>query len=169
LLCYHAAVKGFSDTLRRDAWLNTICASPLWSRRLRRRFLAWAGVQVAPSAAISPRCFFGGANVSIGANTSVNWGCFFDNKALVTIGNDCLIGMGVYFVTSHHEGASVVGRSIIVGDGCWIGARSVILPGVRIAPGCVVGAGSVVTRDLEPGKYAGNPARPITTSPSVVR
>jgi len=169
LFCYHEAVKVLSDTLRRDAWMNTICACPLWSPWLRRRFLAWAGLQVAPSARINPRCFFGGANVSIGANTFVNWGCFFDNNGSITIGNDCLIGMGVYFVTSHHEGHSVIGKPIIVGDGCWIGARCIILPGVRIAPGCVVGAGSVVTSELEPGKYAGNPARLITTSSSVVR
>jgi maltose O-acetyltransferase len=41
-----------------------------------------------------------------------------------------------------------VANSIEIGDGCWIGARSIILGGVRIGEGSVVAAGSVVTRDV---------------------
>jgi len=49
-----------------------------------------------------------------------------------------------------------------IGRNSWIGMGSVVLPGVRIGEGCVVGAGSVVTRDLEDFTVAvGNPARAI--------
>lgn len=51
---------------------------------------------------------------------------------------------------------------IIIEDDVWIGANSVILPGVTIKKGAVVGAGSVVTKDVP--SYAvvcGNPARVI--------
>ena len=49
-----------------------------------------------------------------------------------------------------------------IGENCFIGARSIILPGLKIGDGCIVGAGSVVTRDV-PGKcaVAGNPAKII--------
>jgi acetyltransferase-like isoleucine patch superfamily enzyme len=49
-----------------------------------------------------------------------------------------------------------------IGKNCFIGARSIILPGLRISDGCIVGAGSVVTKDV-PAKcaVAGNPARII--------
>lgn len=50
----------------------------------------------------------------------------------------------------------------IIGDGVWIGMRSIILPGVKIGEGVVIAAGSVVTKDVEP--YAivgGNPAKLI--------
>lgn len=49
-----------------------------------------------------------------------------------------------------------------LGDGCWIGMRAMLMPGVTIGEGAVVAAGSIVTADVEP--YAivgGNPARLI--------
>jgi acetyltransferase-like isoleucine patch superfamily enzyme len=49
-----------------------------------------------------------------------------------------------------------------IGRNCFIGARSVILPGVRIADDCVIAAGSIVTKDVPARSLvAGNPARVI--------
>lgn len=47
-----------------------------------------------------------------------------------------------------------------IGKYCFIGGRSLILPGVEIGDGCVVGAGSVVTKSVPAGcVVAGNPAQ----------
>jgi acetyltransferase-like isoleucine patch superfamily enzyme len=47
-----------------------------------------------------------------------------------------------------------------IGKHCFIGGRSLILPGVEIGDHCIVGAGSVVTKSVPPGCIvAGNPAR----------
>lgn len=49
-----------------------------------------------------------------------------------------------------------------LGDGCWIGMRAMLMPGVSIGEGAIVAAGSIVTRDVEPyATVGGNPARPI--------
>jgi len=51
---------------------------------------------------------------------------------------------------------------ITIGDGCWIGANSVITAGVTIGKYCVIGAGSVVTKDVpDYSMAAGSPARVI--------
>lgn len=51
---------------------------------------------------------------------------------------------------------------IVIKDDAWIGAGSIILPGVTIGEGAVVGAGAVVTKDVPPYTVVvGVPARPI--------
>ena len=50
--------------------------------------------------------------------------------------------------------------------GARIGARSIIMPGVRIGREAFIGAGSLVTKDCEPfGMYVGRPARKIGEVP----
>jgi acetyltransferase-like isoleucine patch superfamily enzyme len=57
--------------------------------------------------------------------------------------------------------AGTTRTGIVVGDGCWLGAGSIILDGVELGAGCVVGAGAVVTRSYPAGTVlTGVPARP---------
>lgn len=53
-------------------------------------------------------------------------------------------------------------KPVVIGNDCWLGANVVVCPGVTIGDGCVIGAGSVVTRDVPPMSFAaGNPCRVI--------
>lgn len=55
-------------------------------------------------------------------------------------------------------------RRVVVEDDVWIGARVIVLAGVRIGRGSVLGAGAVVARDVPPlSVVVGNPARVIRT------
>jgi acetyltransferase-like isoleucine patch superfamily enzyme len=57
-----------------------------------------------------------------------------------------------------------------IGQNCFIGAESIILPGVSIGDNCVVAAGSVVTRDVSAGSVVGgNPAKVIRSDIAVGR
>lgn len=51
---------------------------------------------------------------------------------------------------------------IRVGNDVWFGAGVQVMPGVTVGDGCVIGAGSVVTHDIPAGSVAvGNPCRVI--------
>jgi maltose O-acetyltransferase len=153
------------NRLRRDLVMNGVVAWPIWSRRIRAVLLRLQGLDVG-RAGISPNCFFGGPGISVGDRTFVNYGCFFDGAAEISIGNDCAIGMGAMILTStHHIGdeARRAGRAkaapVRIGNGVWLGARAVVLPGTEIQDGCVIAAGAVISGRCEGnGLYRGNPA-----------
>lgn len=147
---------------------------PVWLRIL---LLLAAGARVW-GAGIYSGCHFGGKDIRMGIGTFVNRGVLFDGTAPITLGRQVAVGHGVKFITSTHDigpedgrGGRVRNLPITVGDGSWIGAGAIVLPGVTVGPGCIVGAGAVVTRDCEPnGLYAGNPARRVRDLPvGVVR
>jgi acetyltransferase-like isoleucine patch superfamily enzyme len=113
-----------------------------------------------------------GAQIIIGDNTRMSGTCIHAYK-MVAIGRNCLIaGNTQIFDCSAHDlcfpdveqrihtpGSA---KEILIEDNVWIGANSIVLPGVKIGFGSVIGAGSVVTKNIPPFALAGgNPARVI--------
>ncbi|MGX6508892.1 DapH/DapD/GlmU-related protein [Rhodococcus sp. SJ-2] len=138
----------------RDIVLNSVIASTIVPRPVRWRLLRMVGFDIECSV-ISPDVWFGSRRVSVGQGTFINYGCRFNTSAHIAIGRKCDIGMDVLFVTSTHElggperrAGSASAKKIIVGDGVWIGARAVLLPGVTVGNGSIIGAGAVVTTDV---------------------
>ena len=168
-----AGIARRMDLVFRDLVVNGLGGWPVWPGAVRRMIYRAYGMEI-QTGGISPGCFFGSPRIAIGSGTTVNYRCFFDSLAAIRIGRDCAIGMEVLFCTSTHElgpserrAGPPTGLPITVGDGCWVGGRVVILPGVTIANGCVVAGGSVVTRDCSSnGLYAGVPARRVRDLPS---
>lgn len=105
--------------------------------------------------------------LTLGPKTFLSYGCHIENREPVHIGAGCAIANQVSILTSTHEigpqdgrAGAYSGQPVTIEDGCWIGARATILPGVTIGKGCVIGAGAVVTRDCPPNDvYVGVPAR----------
>ncbi len=108
-----------------------------------------------------------GYNIQLGEAFFANHHCVMLDAAPIQIGNRVLLGPAVHlYTTTHPLDAAERARGqqwvapISIGDDCWIGGNSVIMPGVSIGARTVVGAGSVVTHSLPAGVVAlGNPCR----------
>lgn len=106
--------------------------------------------------------------LKLGKNVYLNDSVFIDNEFpwLVTIGDDSILSVNVIIVchdasSARHTGHHKIGR-VTIGCGTFIGAGTVILPGVSIGNNVIVGAGSVVTNDIPDNCVAvGNPAHVI--------
>lgn len=110
-------------------------------------------------------------NIEVGSGTSIERGNFFMSEGGIAIGRDVLIAPYCKLITHQHTFAELnmpiydqpmEYRRILIEDGAWLGAGTIVLPGVSIGKGAVVGAGSVVTQSIPALEiWAGNPARKI--------
>ena len=88
-----------------------------------------------------------------------SWGGMdFQYPGLITIGNEVTIASGCR-ILAHDASVGYLTRStrvgvVEIGDHCFIGADTTILPNVRIGEWSIVGAGSVVTKDIPPHSVA---------------
>lgn len=106
-------------------------------------------------------------NVSIGDYVTCGGRVFIDGSGSVTIGDNVMLAYGVVITTATHDPAAermndiTISMPVVIGNNVWIGARAIILPGVKLADGTVIGAGSVVTKShTEAGTIiVGNPAK----------
>lgn len=90
----------------------------------------------------------------VGDNCNIYSDLITGEPYLISIGNNVTISNNVQFITHDNsickiipDKSDVVGE-IKIGNNCFIGARTVILPGVSVADNTIVGAGSVVTKSI---------------------
>jgi maltose O-acetyltransferase len=146
--------------------VNVLAATPWLVGEQRMRLYRKGGIDP-NTTEIRPGCWFSSDQVTFGPDGMINRGCKFENREPISIGARCYFGPDVLVLTSTHDlgqsrqrAGEYAGQMVTIGDGCWIGARATILPGVRVASGCVVAAGAVVAEDTDPnGLYGGVPAR----------
>jgi maltose O-acetyltransferase len=119
-----------------------------------------------------------GVNVHIGATSFVNANCVFLDSAEIRIGANALIAPAVQLLTATHPPRAADrivpmaerdprrspyrthARPISIGDDVWIGAGTIVLPGVTIGDGVTIGAMSLVTSDVPSHSLAfGQPCR----------
>lgn len=120
-------------------------------------------------ARISSHTFIGDyKNLFLHYNSEINSGCFIVAKDKIEIGENSTIAYGVTILTSANPNGPKNSLSklypkmtapVIIGNDVWVGAKSIILPGVKIGDFSIIAAGSVVVKDVPSGVLvAGNPA-----------
>lgn len=108
-----------------------------------------------------------GTNVHVGDNFYANFNLVIVDDIEVYIGDNVMIAPNVTISPTGHPvdpETRTTGKQfsipVTIEDNVWIGASSVILPGVKIGRNSVIGAGSVVTKDVPENVVAvGNPCR----------
>jgi putative colanic acid biosynthesis acetyltransferase WcaF len=90
--------------------------------------------------------------------------CVIENLNQVIIGRNVCISQGASLITGNHNYSernfSLITKPIILEDGVWICANSIVCPGVVAKSHSILCIGSVANKDLEPFSiYKGNPAR----------
>jgi len=110
-------------------------------------------------------------NVNLGSYTYVSYDSILSNVKIArfcSIGPNVLIGGGMHptkkFVSTHPSFYSMRNQSpiqfggifnfietseVIIGNDVWIGAKAIILDGVKIGDGAIIGVGAVVTKNVD--------------------
>jgi len=101
--------------------------------------------------------------LKIGEHVWIGEKAWIDNLDEVVIGSHCCISQGAMLLCGNHNYRKktfdlMTGR-IILEDGVWIGAFSIVSPGITCGTHSVLAVNSVASIDMEPYYiYRGNPA-----------
>lgn len=110
--------------------------------------------------------------VKIGNNVFITYNFTIMAAAPITIHDNVLIASDVV-ITSENHGMNpeyspsyaqtpLTGKPVEIGDGCWLGEKVMIMPGVTLGKKCIAAAGAVVTKSFpDYSLVAGVPAKLI--------
>ncbi|MCM1177492.1 MAG: WcaF family extracellular polysaccharide biosynthesis acetyltransferase [Ruminococcus flavefaciens] len=154
--------------IKKTIWyfVNELFLNCSWNpfSSLRVRLLRLFGAKIGKGVVIKPR-----VNIkypwllSVGDYTWIGEGVWIDNLAEVNIGSNVCVSQGAMLLCGNHDYKKVtfdlmVG-TIILEDGSWVGAKSVVCPGVTLHSHSILSVASVANRSLDAYCiYQGNPA-----------
>lgn len=135
-----------------------------WPYSLKRWLLRLFGTRIGRAVVIKTKVRIKYPwRLAIGDHSWIGESCWIDNLETVEIGDNVAVSQGAVLLTGNHDYTDVtfpyrLGK-IVLEDGVWIGARSVVCPGVTCRSHSILTVNSVANKDLEPwGIYSGNPA-----------
>ena len=104
--------------------------------------------------------------LEIGDYVWLGEGCWLDNLDCIKIGNNVCISQGALLLTGNHDYSissfDYRNAPITLENGVWIGARTVVCPGVVCKNHSILTVGSIATKDMDAFLiYQGNPAQPL--------
>lgn len=134
---------------------------------LKRLLLRWFGASVGEGVIVKPRVNIKYPwHVKIGANSWIGEGVWIDSLGAVEIGANCCLSQEVLLLCGNHnfmrETFDLMVGEIVLEDGVWIGARSVVTGNTFCGSHSVLAVQSVSPSRMESfGVYRGNPAEKI--------
>ncbi len=135
-----------------------------WPYTIKRFLLRVFGAQVGKGLVIKTKVRIKNPwRLTIGDHCWIGESAWIDNLANVDIGHNVSISQGAVLLTGNHDYTISsfpykLGK-IKIEDGVWIGAQSLVCPGVVCKSHSILTVNSVATKNLEPWSiYAGNPA-----------
>jgi len=95
------------------------------------------------------------------------------SQGLISVGFRAVISQGSHLAAGTHDytqpGFPLITKPIVINDHVWIAAEAFINPGIVIGEGCVIGARSVVIKDMPAWMVcAGHPCKPIKERPNYI-
>jgi len=160
-----ADVPVAAATLAERLWRFAIAGLPL--PRLRLAALRALGVAVSPGAALGRSVtVLGAGGITLGEGCVIQPEAWLDGRGGLDVGRHAVVGARAMILSADaSRGAgnpATAFRRVRVGDHCWIGAASVIMPGVMLGTASGVLPGAVVSGDVAAGLVVGgNPAVPV--------
>jgi putative colanic acid biosynthesis acetyltransferase WcaF len=157
------------SSLVRAAWF--LVGSPIVtcsinpSSSLRRLVLRLFGSKIGAGVVLKPGLRIKYPwKLEVGDNTWIGEDCWIDCLELVTIGSNVCLSQGCYLCTGNHDWSDplfgLIVKKIQIRDCAWVGAKSIVCPGVQLGEGSVLGAGGVAKGDIPSMEiWAGNPAK----------
>ncbi|MXV17440.1 putative colanic acid biosynthesis acetyltransferase [Hufsiella ginkgonis] len=105
-------------------------------------------------------------NLQLDDECGIADGAILYSQALITVGKRAIISQGSNICTGTHDytlkGHPLIAKPIVIGDEAWIASESFIHPGIIIGNGCVIGARSVVTKNMPEWMVcAGHPCKAL--------
>ena len=105
-------------------------------------------------------------NLILGDECGIANGSILYSQGVITIGQRAVVSQGTHLCAGTHDytksGFPLIVKPINVGNHAWIAAEAFVHPGVTIGDGCVIGARSVVTKDMPVWMVcAGHPCKPV--------
>ncbi|MEO6539128.1 MAG: WcaF family extracellular polysaccharide biosynthesis acetyltransferase [Ferruginibacter sp.] len=134
---------------------------------LKRFFLKLFGAKMGRGILIKP-----GVNIKypwlldMGDFIWIGEGVWIDNLARVSIGNNVCVSQGALLLCGNHDYTTAAFnlslKPIVIEEGVWIGAKSIVCGGVTCRSHSILSVGSVANGDMQAyGIYSGNPAQEI--------
>lgn len=155
----HLFVKGWISYVF-NAWISNFP-----NHGIRIFYLRYMlGIKVGKETFVHMGCFFEGKNINIGNNTVIGRNCYLGGSGgKLIIKNNVSITAQTYIFCSTHDANSpdfkCISKDVTIEDNVWIGARAMVLPGVKVGKGAILGAMSIATKNIpDYCIYAGNPA-----------